>query len=37
MMKVADLQVYVLDLKGPLEDGWEDKVGVFAELVLSKL
>ena len=36
MVKVADLQVYVLDLKGPLEEDWEGKVRAFAELVLSE-
>ncbi|MCX6651588.1 MAG: hypothetical protein NT131_08055 [Methanomassiliicoccales archaeon] len=28
--KVADLKVYVVDLKGPLEEDWEKKVDAFA-------
>ena len=37
MVKVADLKVYVLDLKGPLEEGWESKVAGFADQVHSRL
>jgi hypothetical protein len=27
---VAEEQVYVTGIKGPLEDGWQDKVEAFA-------
>lgn len=37
MVKIADLKVYVLDLKGPLEEGWESKVAAFADQVHSRL
>lgn len=33
MTKVADLEVYVLGIKGPLEEGWEKKVEEFASLL----
>ena len=34
---VAEDVVHVLDLKGPLEDGWEWKVDAFADRVVSAL
>ena len=35
MVKVAEDKVYVTDLKGPLEDGWREKVAAFvAQIVL---
>ena len=34
---VAEDVVHVLDLKGPLEDGWELKVDAFADLIASAL
>ena len=37
MVKIADLKVYVLDFKGPLEEGWESKVAAFADQVHSRL
>jgi flavodoxin len=33
LVEVAEEKVYVTDMKGPLEDGWEAKVGAFADLV----
>jgi hypothetical protein len=30
LVKVAEEQVYVTGIKGPLEDGWQDKVEAFA-------
>ncbi len=30
LVKVAEEKVYVTDLKGPLEDGWQAKVDAFA-------
>jgi hypothetical protein len=30
LVDVDEEKVYVTDLKGPLEDGWREKVGVFA-------
>jgi menaquinone-dependent protoporphyrinogen IX oxidase len=35
LVKVAEEKVYVTGLKGPLEDGWETKVDVFAALCAS--
>ena len=35
--KVAELKVFVQDLKGPLEDGWEGKVAGFVEDIQAKL
>jgi menaquinone-dependent protoporphyrinogen IX oxidase len=31
LVKVAEEKVYVTDLKGPLEDGWQAKVHAFAD------
>ena len=31
LVKVAEEKVYVTDLKGPLEDGWEAKVDAYAD------
>lgn len=33
MVKVADMKVFVVDLKGPLEDGWQKKVETFADQI----
>jgi menaquinone-dependent protoporphyrinogen IX oxidase len=33
LVEVAEEKVYVTDMKGPLEDGWEAKVGAFADLI----
>jgi flavodoxin len=35
MVKVADMKVYVVDLKGPLEEGWQDKVEAFTEQIIQ--
>ena len=35
MVKVAEMKVYVVDLKGPLEDGWQKKVEGFVADILS--
>ena len=34
-VKVAEEVVYVTDLKGPLEDGWQAKVDAFADSIAS--
>jgi hypothetical protein len=34
-VEVAESTVRVTDLKGPLEDGWEDKVRAFADEISS--
>ena len=31
LVKVAEDKVYVTGMKGPLEDGWQEKVAAFAE------
>ncbi|MDD1743287.1 MAG: flavodoxin domain-containing protein [Methanomassiliicoccales archaeon] len=36
MVKIADMKVYVVDLKGPLEEGWQKKVEAFVADILSK-
>lgn len=33
LVKVAEDKVFVTGLKGPLEDGWRDKVGAFAQAI----
>jgi menaquinone-dependent protoporphyrinogen IX oxidase len=35
MIKVADMKVFVVDMKGPLEDGWQKKVEAFVADILS--
>lgn len=35
LVKVADMIVYVKDLKGPLEDGWQGKVSEFADRMIG--
>ena len=37
LVKVAEEKVHVTGLKGPLEDGWEMKVDVFASAVCASL
>ena len=36
MVKVADVKVFVTDIRGPLEDGWQKKVEDFAADILAK-
>jgi hypothetical protein len=35
LLEVAEDKVYVTKLKGPLEDGWKNKVAMFASLLAS--
>ena len=35
LVKVAEERVYVTDLKGPLEDGWQAKVDAFADEIAA--
>src|ERR1044072_8510288 len=35
LLKAAEEKVYVTDLKGPLEDGWEDKVRTYADTIAA--
>lgn len=35
LVKVADMIVYVKDLRGPLEDGWQGKVSEFADRMIG--
>jgi menaquinone-dependent protoporphyrinogen IX oxidase len=35
LVKVAEEKVYVSDLKGPLEDGWQAKVDAFADAIAA--
>ena len=35
MVKLAEMKVYVVDSKGPLEDGWQKKVEAFVADILS--
>lgn len=37
LVSVGEDKVYVTDLKGPLEDGWEHKVQAFGDRVLLEL
>jgi len=34
MVKVADMRVFVVDIKGPLEEGWEGVVKDFADRIV---
>jgi len=36
LVKEADVRVFVKELKGPLEDGWQAKVGSFVEQLLRE-
>jgi len=35
MVKVAEMKVYVVDIKGPLEDAWQKKVEAFVADILA--
>ena len=35
MVKVAEMKTFVLDLKGPLEEGWQKKVESFAAQIIA--
>jgi len=35
LTKVAERAIFVTGLKGPLEDGWQDKVAAFADQLMS--
>jgi menaquinone-dependent protoporphyrinogen IX oxidase len=35
LVKIAEEKVYVTDLKGPLEDGWQAKVDAFADSIAA--
>jgi len=37
LVKLGEEKVYVTGLKGPLEDGWEMKVGAFAAVLCTSL
>jgi menaquinone-dependent protoporphyrinogen IX oxidase len=37
MVKVADVKIYVNDLRGPLEEGWQSKVEALAADIIAKL
>ena len=37
LVKVAEDKIYVTDLKGPLEEGWQRKVAVFVTQILQDL
>lgn len=37
LVRIAEDKVYVTNLKGPLEDGWEEKVATFAAKILLKV
>lgn len=37
MVKVTDVKIYVKDLRGPLEEGWQAKVEAFAADIIVKL
>lgn len=36
LVKVAEEKIYVTDLKGPLEDGWQGKVDAFADSIAAR-
>ncbi len=36
LVKEADIRVFVQNLKGPLEDGWQAKVGSFIEQIIHE-
>jgi len=35
MVKVAEMKLFVTETKGPLEEGWQRKVGDFVAKILS--
>jgi menaquinone-dependent protoporphyrinogen IX oxidase len=35
MVKVTEMKIFVVDMKGPLEEGWQKKVGSFVADILS--
>ncbi len=35
LVKVAEEKIYVTDLKGPLEDGWQAKVDAYADAIAA--
>lgn len=35
MVKVAEMKVYVVDMRGPLEEGWQKKVEAFVADILT--
>ena len=37
LVKVAEDKIFVAGLKGPLEDGWQEKVQAFATLLGGSL
>ena len=37
LVNVAESKIYVTGIKGPLEDGWQDKVEAFAAEVACSL
>ena len=37
LKKVAEAAVLVTGMKGPLEEGWQNKVGAFADQIMSSL
>jgi hypothetical protein len=37
LVLIAEGKVHVTGLRGPLEDGWEDKVGAFASEIAPRL
>jgi len=37
LVKVADVKIYVNNLRGPLEEGWQKKVESFAADVIARL
>jgi hypothetical protein len=37
LVKVAEDKIYVTDLKGPLEEGWQKKVAAYVTLILQDL
>lgn len=37
LVRIAEDKVYVTNLKGPLEDSWEEKVATFAAKILLKV
>lgn len=34
MVKVADVKIFVVDLKGPLEEGWQKEVEAFTDRII---
>ncbi len=37
MVKMADIKIFVKELRGPLEDDWQKKVETFSQDILSKM